>query len=565
MLTNLTISNFALIEHLRLDWTKGLNVLIGETGAGKSIIIDALSTLLGAKAGPSVIRSGKEKAHIEGIFSANSTVMAWLKTNELVDDSGEEIVVSREVTKTGSRFRINGTLVNQQLVQEVRQLLFSVHAQHEARTLLSPQAQLELLDSMADKSHQKLVEKVRTIYERKRDLSLQLNELRISEEERLRRIDFARFQLSELNEAHLSEDNEDETLIQQERVLTNFTLLDSQTALAQDNLSGGEHDGEKNCALDLLQQALAELDKAVKYDTDLESISTLLLGSLASAEEATKLLRRYRDGLETDPETLNIVQSRLALLSTIKKKYGPALKDAIERIAALEEDLAQLENAQVRAESIESELNEASTELLQLSVELTEKRKKLAKQFSAKLQDELSNLGMERCRIEINFEAMEEPGAAGQDRIEFLIAPNPGQPIAPLAKIASGGELSRIMLAIKTIFANVDQTPTVVFDEIDTGLSGKTLQAMRDKLMRLSKSHQILCITHQPILAAVADNHVRILKQHLDEDTVVSARVLNAEERVKALAGMASGYEDEEVAINFAQSLIDQAKQVRSP
>jgi DNA repair protein RecN (Recombination protein N) len=564
MLTNLTISNFALIEHLRLDWTKGLNVLIGETGAGKSIIIDALSTLLGAKAGPSVIRSGKEKANIEGIFSANSNVMAWLKTNELVDDAGDEIVVSREVTKAGSRFRINGTLVNQQLVQEVRQLLFSVHAQHEARTLLSSQTQLDLLDSMADKGHQKLVEKVRTIYERKRDLSLQLNELRISEEERLRRIDFARFQLNELNEAHLAEENEDEALMQQERVLTNFTLLEDQTALAQDNLTGGDHDSEKNCALDMLQHALSELDKAVKFDADLEPISTLLLGSLASAEEASKLLRRYRDGLETDPETLNIVQGRLALLSTIKKKYGPALKDAIERVANLENDLEQLQNAQVRAESIESELNEATAELSRLSIELTEKRKKLAKQLAVKLQEELSDLGMERCRIEINFECMEEPGLSGQDRVEFLIAPNPGQPIAPLAKIASGGELSRIMLAIKTIFAGADKTPTVVFDEIDTGLSGKTLQAMRDKLMRLSKSHQILCITHQAILAAVADNHVYILKQHLDEDTIVSARVLNADERVKALAGMASGYEDGEVAINFAQSLIDQAKQVRS-
>jgi DNA repair protein RecN (Recombination protein N) len=563
MLQTLTITNFALIERMQADWTNGLNVLIGETGAGKSILMDALSTLLGAKAGPSVIRKSADKAIIEGIFTVTPSVCAWLKEQELIDEEPQEIVVSREVAKSGSRFRINGTLVNQALIQDLRQLLISIHAQHEARTLLTPQAQLELLDSLGDKNHIKLVEKVRTHYERKRELALELKEIRISEEERLRRLDFSRFQLAELLEAQLADEDEDEQLSHQELVLANVSLLDAHAVSAQAALSEGqEKDGAEStiCAIDLLQSALSDVERGSKYDQELESVALILRDCLAGMEEASTILRRYRDALDTDPETLQTIQTRLAMLSSVKRKYGPTLKEAIERRDALRVEVEKFENVEVRLEALEAEFAEATKALGQLAQQLSESRQNLAQTLSKRVEAEVADLGMERCQFKIAIEALEEPGPNGQDRVEFLIAPNPGQPLASLAKIASGGELSRVMLAIKSIFASADQIPTVVFDEIDTGLSGKTLQSMRDKLAALARSHQILCITHQPIIAAVADNHLQIRKEHLADSTVVSAKVLNEDERLKALAAMASGHEDEEISISFAKSLLDQAQ-----
>jgi DNA repair protein RecN (Recombination protein N) len=565
MLQSLTISNFALIEKMQIDWTPGLNVLIGETGAGKSILIDALSTLLGTKAGPSVIRVGQEKCQLEGIFKPTPAVCARLKEEELIEQEPSEIVISREVTKSGSRFRVNGTLVNQAFVQDLRQKLISVHAQHEARTLLSGQSQLELLDSLGDKQHAKLVENIRTYYERDRDLRAQLSAIQLSTEERLRRLDFARFQLIELTDAKLEAVDEDEALAQEEMVLANVSLLDSNTALVQNTLAGGGHssDDSESCAIDLLHKCLSILEKSYKYDLKLEALVLNLQSSLASLEEASTELRKYRDGLSTDPETLNAVQARLGQLSVIKRKYGPSLKEAVDHRDRLVEEIARLEGAEQSAEHLEKDVLETKEKLKKAGEALTAGRSALAKQLCLKVKGELADLGMDRCQFEIAVDQQEEPGPSGYDRVEFLIAPNPGQPIAPLAKIASGGELSRIMLALKTVFAGADKTPTVIFDEIDTGLSGKTLQTVRDKLAMLAKSHQILCITHQPIIAAVADNHLEVRKEHREQTTEVSAKVLNESESLKALASMASGYEDGEVALTFAKSLIDQAKGAR--
>jgi DNA repair protein RecN (Recombination protein N) len=565
MLQSLTIANFALIERMQIDWTSGLNVLVGETGAGKSILIDALSILLGAKAGPSIVRSGQEKCQIEGIFKPTPAVCAKLKEEELIEDEPTELVISREVTKSGSRFRVNGTLVGQAFVQELRQRLINLHAQHEARTLLSGQSQLELLDSLGDKAHLRLLESARTLYERHHDLVAQRDAIKLSEDERFRRLDFDRFQLTELIDARLEAPDEDDALSQEETVLANVSLLDDSVAQAQAALLGdGQSAGEsESCAIDLLQRALAMVEKSAKYDTKLEAIALNLQGCLANMEDVATALRRYRDTLNTDPETLNTVQTRLAQLAVVKRKYGPLLKDAIGHRERLVEEIARLEGASQSLEYLEADVLETKEKLKEVGQELSAGRRGLADRLCIKVKEELTDLGMDRCQFQIAMEKQVEPGPSGYDRIEFLIAPNPGQPIAPLAKIASGGELSRIMLAVKTIFAGADQIPTVIFDEIDTGLSGRTLQAVRDKLARLAKSHQILCITHQPIIAAVADNHLEVRKEHRERTTHISCKVLDENESLKALASMASGNEDEEVALTFAKSLIDQAKGIR--
>lgn len=566
MIQSLSIKNFALIDHLEVDWQPGLNVLTGETGAGKSVLIDAISILLGAKAGPAVIRAGSEKAQIEGVFHLTSEVSAWLKQQELIDGESE-LLLAREITRTGSRFRINGTLANQSLVQELRQMLISLHAQHEARTLMSAQAQLEMLDALADKPHNKLVEDIRSLYARRKDLDAQLRDLQISEEERLRRLDFAQFQLSELHDAQLLKDDEDIELSKQAGVLANAVSLGSFALNAQQSLIGGNSDSAEpmnQAAVDSIQTALSEVERGLKLDANLGVVTTLLRNSLADAEEAAIQLRKYRDGLETDPESLQAMENRIAILASIKRKYGPTLKDAFERRDSLEAEVDKLNTAQVRSEEITGERAQINDQLDEKCLQLSRKRSALAKTLAKRIEGDLTELGMEHCRFEVSVESQQEAGPSGKDRVEFLIAPNPGQPLMPLAKIASGGELSRVMLVIKSIFAEADRVATVVFDEIDTGLSGRVLQVTRDKLAALARSHQILCITHQPIVAATADNHLEIQKRQTAKNTEVSARVLLGDDRLKALAEMASGQKDEKSALSFARSLLSQAELARN-
>ncbi len=566
MLKSIQIRDFALIERTQVEWTRGLNVLTGETGAGKSILMDALNAVLGGKVPPSIIRPGADKANLEAVFMASSHVIAWLKKEELIDEDADdqcELVVAREIGKSGSKIRINGTLVNHNLLAELRTMLITVHAQHEARTLMSSQSQLELLDGLGADTHTKILEKVRTLYARKRQLQDELDSLTMSEDERLRKLDFAKFQLNELEQAELSDAHEDEELQRQVSVLSNAIELKTQAEAAQDALTGSDSDSSV-CALDLIQKAMSEVEKALRFDASLATIYETLGTSLASLEEASTELRRYGDRLDTDPGTLTDLENRANLLATIKRKYGPHLSDAISKHEELAGEVEKLENALKETEGLAEEIADVSKELLAKAVELSKGRVKLAKTLSAQVEKELVDLGMEKCRFEIAFQQLSESGPNGVDKIDFLIAPNPGQPPMPLGKIASGGELSRIMLAIKTIFAAADQVSTVIFDEIDTGLSGRVLNAVRDKLSRLSRLQQILCITHQPIVASVADNYLEVRKEHLADRTIVSVSVLDDAMRLRSLAAMASGNADEEASLSFARSLIDQAASVRA-
>jgi DNA repair protein RecN (Recombination protein N) len=557
MLENLSIKDFALIEQVNIDWQEGLNVLTGETGAGKSVLIDALHAVLGGKVGPASIRVGCEKAVIEAIFSASPVVIGWLKTNELLDSETSQLVISREISKSGSRVRINGILVNHRLVQEIGSMLLAIHAQHEAHTLMSSGYQLDMLDSAGDAKHKKELERTKILYAKRRDFQLQLQELIGSEEGRLRRLDFARFQLQELEEAAIENENEDQELDQQQSVLANASLLEDLVQSAYKGLGGAN--SEDQCAIDLVQGAMADLEKANRIDPSLEDSLGLLQDALANLEESMRNLRRYSDALDTDPETLHQVESRIAALVSVKRKYGPTLRDAVHHREHLFGEIEKLSESESKAKDLEVELLAIENELQTVCEQISTNRKKLAATLSRQIQRELADLGMQHALFEVALQTTAEIASTGKDRVDFLIAPNPGQPLMPLAKIASGGELSRVMLAIKTIFAKADKIPTVIFDEIDTGLSGKVLQSMRDKLANLAKSHQILCITHQPIIASVADNHIQVEKIQSQSKTEVTVRTLSEEERPHALASMASGQANAEEALNFARALINDA------
>ena len=568
MLKSISIKNLAIISSLQVDWSEGLNVLAGETGAGKSILFDALSIALGAKTAPSIIRPGSSKASIEVIFQPTAAVTAWLKQEELIEDELKELIVAREITKSSSRSRINGTLVNLTQLTELRQLLLTFHAQHEIRTLLASSTQLELMDGLASSEHLKLKNQVRTQYAKYRDLSRQIEELSISESERERRLDFARFQLEEIREAELSDSNEDDELKSRQKILESAqdiegSLHEALSAISGDSGSDSGSYSDRSSARDLLQEALGAIEPLLSIDPSLTEASELLNTSLINLEEAGEALRRYRETNETDPQTLSELADRLNILAGIKRKYGPDLATVIERQNSLEEELEQLENASESMAVLGKELEVLDKELRTTANKLSKERRALAQNLTTSIIKELADLGMERCRFEINFTALDSPGPDGIDKVEFLISPNPGQPMSPLSKIASGGELSRIMLAVKTIFARADEVPCVVFDEIDTGLGGKVLKSLRDKLVKLAASHQILCITHQPMVASVADNFVFVSKNQSDKETEIEARRLSNDEKVTALATMASGREGEEVALSFATSLVNEAKLIK--
>lgn len=595
MLKELEIKDFALVEHLRLPFTRGFNALTGEAGAGKSIIMDALNMALGGRGGASLIRQSADRAVVEAVFAVTPLIAAWLRQHELTDEEIDEFTISREITKSNSRCRINGISVNSGLLQELRQKLITVHAQHEFRTLFSPQAQLELIDALGDDQHKRVLASVRTLYARRKDLLNQLDELMMLESERERRLDFARFQLNELEEANLDNADEDRHIEQQRRVLSNVSDLEALLSSVQSCLRGGHDSDGARGATDLLHRALVELERAAALDPSLSELSRSLHDCVEQLEDHSREIRRYCDSLDSDPQALSELEDRAALLATVKRKYGPTLESAIERREHLQSEIDKLENAQASVVELKSDLRQVEQDLAKQSQDLSVKRKKLSTKLAAQIRSELVELGMPHCRFEISLGRHDETGldsgdpasdetvartrkqksdgseqaaaqlsASGIDRSEFLIAPNPGQDLMPISKIASGGELSRIMLAVKTIFASVDQVNTVIFDEIDTGLSGKVLQSMRDKLARLALSHQILCITHQPILASVADNHVSVSKLQTTSSTHVRATVLAEDDRLKAVAEMASGQGDQETSINFARALVAEARRVKA-
>jgi DNA repair protein RecN (Recombination protein N) len=456
-------------------------------------------------------------------------------------------------------------------MQELRQKLVTIHAQHESRTLLSPQSQLELIDALGDQEHKNLLSSLRTLNARRKQLEAELEEMQESEADRERRLDFARFQLSELQEAELEDPEEDEQVSRQKSILSNVSELESLLANAQGYFRGDDQEGAG--ILELLQKAIAELSRASQMDEGLSPVLSALNDALERLDDEARTIRKYSEGLEADPETLANLEERAATLATIKRKYGPALIDAIRRQQELEEEIEKLSNISSAMNDLQAELYELNTELIEVANLLSSKRKSLATELSQKIQQELSELGMSNCVFEIALSGPSENadritlldaiGPNGLDKAEFLICPNPGQPLLPVAKIASGGELSRVMLAVKTIFAGAERVPTVIFDEIDTGLSGKVLQTMRDKLAKLARSQQILCVTHQPIIASVADNHIYVNKDQDESSTRTRVRILDEANRLKALAGMAGGEENQEAALKFASALYQESSKLK--
>lgn len=586
MLLSLRIENFALIDHLDLTFGAGLHVLTGETGAGKSIILDAIDAALGGKVTGRAVRTGEERATIEATFRVNDLLKSWFEQEQIDLLDAELAVCSREIVALGSgqrnRSRINGVLVNKQQMESLRDRLVEITAQGQTVQLGQPGLQRDWLDSYGGVALLKQREVVGGAFSSYQQAAQALEKRKHSEQQRLQQLDLFEYQLRELKAANLNDPDELDQLEQERKRLSHSVELQQQSYQVYQALYQNE-DGENACA-DLLGKAESLLTDMTRYDDQIQPILEIVTSALALVEEAGQQVNAYGDDLETDPQRLQEVEERIVELKQICRKYGPNLSDAIALQQSLQAELEELTGAGQSIGELEKLTEARRSQLIEASTLLTQLRQSTAQGLEARLIAELKPLAMEKVQFQVGITPI-APTAAGSDRITYLFSPNPGEPLQPLTEIASGGEMSRFLLALQACFSQVDSAETLVFDEIDVGVSGRVAQAIAEKLYQLGRHHQVLCVTHQPIVAAMADHHFNVTKQVIELShgsqngngataelrTIVQVNALNQEQRRQELAQLASGQvgstenaTTEAAAIAFADSLLAQATSLRS-
>lgn len=518
MLLALRIQNFALIDQLELEFGTGLTVLTGETGAGKSIILDAIDVALGGKVSQRIIRTGTERALVEATFRADAALVAWLSEQEIDLLDEVDLVCSREIVVTPSnirsRSRVNGVLVNRALMDRLRDRLVEITAQGQTVSLMAASHQRGLLDLYGGSSLLQQRDQVAAAYMTCQEAAQALERRRQSEQQRLQRLDWLEYQTQELKAANLREADELEQLEQERQRLSHVVDLQQQSYQAYQALYQNE---SGTAAADLLGDAETTLNDMVRFDSQLQPLLDMVSAALAQVVEASHQINAYGDGLESDPERLLSVEERIQALKQICRKYGPTLTEAIAHYEKLQAELAELSGEGQSLDELEKTYNQCQEELTNLCHQLTHFRQKAAEELEKRLVEELKPLAMKKVQFQVKIAPI-SPTAAGADQVAFYFSPNPGEPLQPLSATASGGEMSRFLLALKACFSMTnDAWRTLIFDEIDVGVSGRVAQSIAEKLHHLSQRHQVLCVTHQPLIAAMADRHFRVDKQVIDQ------------------------------------------------
>ncbi len=574
MLLSLHIQNFALIDELQLEFGAGLNVLTGETGAGKSIILDAIDLVLGGKATSRQVRTGTDKANIEGTFRTNDRVQQWAIDREfdLSDDS--TIVCSRELSLQGanlrSRLRVNGAICNRNLIQELRELLIEITAQGQTVRLTNTTYQRELLDLYGGGTLINQRELVAIAYHSFQQAEGIWVDRQHDEQQRLQRLDLLQYQAQELNQASLTTADEPFQLEDERQRLTHVVDLQQQSYKVYQLLYQNDT-GEAIAVADLLGKAEATLMDMVEIDSTLQSTLELVSVSLAQITEAGREINYYGDALEADPDRLTEIEERIRNLKLICRKYGPSLTEAIEYQQSIQTELTALTEAGASLEELEQQAHDAKLELILACQELTTLRAQAARDIELQLISQLKPLAMDKVQFQVNI-VPQNPTTTGADAIAFHFSPNPGEPLQPLAATASGGEMSRFLLALKACFSNSGGIGTLIFDEIDAGVSGTVAQAIATKLHHLGQSHQILCVTHQPLIAAMADTHFCVTKTTINgtststaERTIVKIQELHSQHQRRDEIAQIAGGQSAQEAISFATSLLSQAQSRKFP
>lgn len=561
MLVQLHIENFALIDKLTLSFGPGLNVLTGETGAGKSIIIDAVKIALGGRASVDFIRAGKEKAMVELVFDTQKVPEA----NQILAQYGIEaeedqtLLINREFNRGGkSSCRLNGRMVPLSIYREVGQLFIDIHGQHDHHSLLQPAKHLGLVDKLGGSDLQQILAEVTQTYQSIQEKRRDLEDLGGDGRDQARKLDILRFQITEIEQAGLRS-GEDEELKAERNLLQNAEKLAVAAQVAYSLLKEGARGGEG--ALDLLSQALAQVKELAAVDWNLRPLLEAMEEALYIIEDKTDEIRNYGENLEFNPQRLEDIESRLALLKKLENKYGSNIDEVLAFRTKTILELADIESREVRIKALEEELFDLEAEYRSKGDHLSVKRKEVAGILVNGVIKELAYLGMASTSFEIDFETSVSLSRQGLDKVEFLFSPNPGEPLKPLAKIASGGELSRVMLALKTILAAIDGVPTLIFDEVDAGIGGQAAKAVAEKLRGISEISQLLCVTHSAQIASFAHHHYFICKEIAGERTLTTVVALNPEQRVQELARMLSGTSSD-IALEHAKEMINIAGKI---
>ncbi len=559
MLAELSIKNFAIIESLSVSLEKGLTVLTGETGAGKSIIIDAVHLLVGGRGSVEFVRYGEERAEIEGLFLIeDSNHPCYAKAEEFgIEISEGMVVLRRDISKSGkSVCRINGKLVTISILREFGRTLIDIHGQHEHQDLMNQEQHIYMLDQYGGILMKQALQEYRAVYKSFLHMKQRLKSFNENEQEMAHRLDLIQFQLNEIGKAEL-QPNEDVELTEERNKISNYEKIFTSLQNSYNALYGDQK------GLDWVGLAMNHAEDVMEIDKELKNIHETISNSFYLLEEISYKIREQLDVLEFDPARLDFIEGRLNEIAQLKRKYGHSVEEILEYAAKIEDEIDTIQNREQHIGKLKEELESVLEDVKLESENVSQLRKKLAKKLVDKIKKELKDLYMEKAKFDINFfeDSPIKFTQNGKDDIEFYISTNPGEPLKPLAKIASGGELSRIMLAIKSIFSKHQGVTSIIFDEVDTGVSGRVAQAIAEKISGLSADSQVLCISHLPQVAAMADTHLFIAKETVQGRTTTSVTSLDESEKIREISRMISGVEITDLTKEHAKELLSLAKE----
>lgn len=571
MIETLSIRNIALIDELELELTSGLNIFTGETGAGKSVILKAIGLVLGERASADIVREGTDFAKVEASVAPDEAHPMWHTDFVFGDvlDPSDVVILSRQISASGrSRCHINGRLVNLKQLQALGTLLVDIHGQHEHQSLFRTETHLKLLDDFGGSSE--TCEQVRQIYTQLRALQREAASLADTLAASEREKELLEFEIKELTAANL-EEGENEKLADEARLLKNAEALHASANMASQQLgSDGSGVGGFGSPLERLEGAAKELTKLSELDNSLSELQDRLESVIYEVEDIAAQIRQYADTVEFNQGRLDEIDDRLALISKLRRRYGNTISEILGYHAEAEQKLETIQLGSEKQAAVQAEIRKTVQEAQHLCTALSAKRVHVAKHLSERIEKELRTLGMDKAEFQASVELIPDEGGEfqidgeryafrsdGMDDVEFLIAPNVGSEPRPITKIASGGEISRIMLALKTVLVQVDEVPTLLFDEIDSGIGGKVADVVGKKLKELSAFSQVICITHLPQIARFADKHFRVDKKVVGERTLITATALTAEEQVDEIARMYGG-EATEIGLAHAREFLSE-------
>lgn len=540
MLDYLHIKNVALIDEQFINFSDGFNIVTGETGAGKSMVIDSINFVLGEKVSKDFIRKGAENAFVEVLFFLkDSTAMGIIKDMGIDIDSSNSIVITREFNKSGRTVcRVNGRIVTLNMIKDISSILIDIHGQHEHQSLLSSAKHIILLDRFCGEALQKLKDEFRVEYRNYRDIQNKIHQLSGDSQQRQQKIDLLQYQINEIESSNLRL-GEEEELIQQKKLLSNSEKLSN--GVDEINLLLNGDDSENIGALNQIDRASNLLKDLSDIDISISEISKSFENIAIQLGEAVLDLRHYSRNIEHNPQSLYEIEERLNLIYNLKKKYGSDISEILAYFEKIKNELEFISNSEDELKKLEYELKVQKSKLDNLCKNMSNIRKDRAELIQQRIENILTELEMKNAQFKIQIDTRNNFTDNGTDRVEFLISPNAGESLKPLAKIASGGEMSRVMLALKTVLADVDNVETLIFDEIDAGISGRTAQKVAEKMSYIAKNHQILCITHLPQIAAMADSHYLIEKIENQNNTVTNVYNLTPSQSVEELARLIGG------------------------